>query len=107
MQTIDRQTLKKKIASGADFTLIEVLPQTAFEDSHLPGAINIPLNADDFDERVAAAAGKDDEIVVYCQNTHCDASPKAARKLEALGYTRVFDYEAGKDDWLAADQPVG
>ena len=29
-------------------------------------------------------------------------SPRAAARLESLGFTRVYDYEAGKSDWLAS-----
>lgn len=32
-------------------------------------------------------------------------SPRAAWRLEAAGYGPVYDYEAGKSDWLAADLP--
>ncbi len=33
-------------------------------------------------------------------------SPRAAWRLESLGFTRVFDYVAGKADWLASGLPV-
>ena len=33
-------------------------------------------------------------------------SPRAAWRLEAFGYTRVYDYLAGKKDWLAAGLPT-
>ena len=32
-------------------------------------------------------------------------SPRAAARLETLGFTKVYDYVAGKADWLAAAQP--
>ena len=32
-------------------------------------------------------------------------SPRAAARLETLGFTKVYDYEAGKSDWLAASLP--
>src|SRR5260370_29493161 len=32
-------------------------------------------------------------------------SPRAAWRLEAAGFGRVYDYTAGKADWLAADLP--
>ena len=32
-------------------------------------------------------------------------SPRAAARLESLGFTKVYDYEAGKSDWLAAALP--
>lgn len=106
MQTIDRESLRLKMGSVDDLVLVEVLPEKGYDKFHLPGAINIPVRSDDFAERIKSAANKDDEIVVYCQNADCDASPKAAKKIEALGFTRVFDYEAGKDDWSDAGLPV-
>jgi hypothetical protein len=33
-------------------------------------------------------------------------SPRAAWRLEALGYDSVYDYAAGKADWLAAGLPT-
>ena len=33
-------------------------------------------------------------------------SPRAAWRLESLGFTQVFDYVAGKVDWLAGGLPV-
>ena len=54
----------------------------------------------------AATADKDAEIVVYCANTACQSSIQTAQALEALGYTRVKDYEAGKQDWIEAGLPV-
>jgi Mg/Co/Ni transporter MgtE len=32
-------------------------------------------------------------------------SPRAACRLESLGYTEVYDYSAGKADWFAAGLP--
>ena len=32
-------------------------------------------------------------------------SPRAAWRLEAAGFSPVYDYVAGKADWLAADLP--
>ena len=33
-------------------------------------------------------------------------SPRAAWRLESLGYGQVFDYAAGKSDWIAAGLPT-
>ncbi len=33
-------------------------------------------------------------------------SPRAAARLETLGFTRVYDYVGGKADWLAAALPT-
>jgi CBS domain-containing protein len=33
-------------------------------------------------------------------------SPRAAWRLETMGFTRVYDYEAGKQNWLASGLPT-
>ena len=33
-------------------------------------------------------------------------SPRAAARLESLGFTKVYDYEAGKSDWIASPLPT-
>lgn len=103
MQPIDRNELKNMMDRQKDFVLIETLPEESFNKEHLPGAINIPTNADDFEERVKEAVPeKDKPVVVYCANKECPASPEAAKKLEEMGYKAVFDYEEGKEDWREA-----
>lgn len=34
-------------------------------------------------------------------------SPRAAARLVAMGFTRVYDYVGGKNEWLAAESPRG
>jgi rhodanese-related sulfurtransferase len=107
MQPITRTELKHKLDEGQDLALVEVLKPPAFAKFHLPGAINVPVDADDFEEQVEAAVpDKNKPIVVYCQNADCQASPKAARRLDELGYETVLDYEAGKVDWRDAGLPI-
>lgn len=102
MKNIDRDTLKKmNEVEHEDFVLINVLPRDAFNEQHIRTSINIPVKHDDFAERVAEVAGsKDRKIVVYCANFDCDASPKAAEKLAAAGFSRIYDYEGGTEDWF-------
>ena len=106
MQPITRDALKRRLAEDGDLTLVEVLPEAYFRKFHLPGAINVPLG-ETFEEAIRKAVpDKGRTVVVYCQNTDCPASAKAARRLDQLGYTDVYDYEAGKADWKEAGLPV-
>jgi rhodanese-related sulfurtransferase len=63
--TISRDELKQKMDRGDAFTLVETLPEAAFQHQHLPGAINLPP------DRVKELApqllpDKGAEIIVYC-----------------------------------------
>lgn len=106
MQIIGRNELKEKLDRHDDFRLIEVLAPKDFHDAHLPGAENVPLS-ESFEERVRdAVPDKNAEVVLYCANTECPASEKAARRMEALGYEHVLDYEEGKAGWKDAGLPM-
>jgi rhodanese-related sulfurtransferase len=45
-------------------------------------------------------------VVVYCSDTKCQASTKASRQMDALGYRNVYEYDAGKLDWKEAGLPI-
>lgn len=101
MKTIKREELKKMIESKEDFLLINVLSKESFDEKHIPGSINIPVKNDDFIKRVEILTGtKTKKIVVYCANFECTASPTAAKKLTEVGFTNVYYYQGGVDDWF-------
>lgn len=106
MKTITREQTRKLIDSREELTVVEVLKPEAFRKFHLPGAKNVPFD-ESFDTNIQQVApDKQKPVLVYCQSEDCDASPKAARRMEEMGYANVYDYEAGKADWKDAGLPV-
>ncbi len=102
--TISREELVARLEQG-EVTLVEALGPRYYEDAHLPGAINLPH--DQVDELAPTRLpDRDAQIVVYCANTACQNSAVVARRLTQLGYTNVFDYEDGKQDWIEAGLPT-
>ncbi|MGH7966124.1 MAG: rhodanese-like domain-containing protein [Candidatus Binatia bacterium] len=59
---IEKEEVQRLIEAGVQ--LIEVLPAEEYEDEHLPGAINIPL--DQLDRQTTAALQRDRPLIVYC-----------------------------------------
>lgn len=104
-ETITRDELKERIDTGEPLFLVEVLRPQRFEEGHLPGAINIPL---DRVEELAAQLlpDKDADVVTYCSSAECQSSAKAAERLTELGYRRVREYVEGKRDWTEAGLPM-
>ncbi|NJK98387.1 MAG: rhodanese-like domain-containing protein [Bacteroidales bacterium] len=103
MKTITKDELKNKL-DNENVRLIEVLEEEEFKKSHIKGAINIPLKK--IGTEAKQRFSEEDEIVVYCSNYDCSASPTAAKKLVSLGYKNVFDYEGGKKEWKEAGLPM-
>ena len=100
---VDRDEAQHLVDAGAQ--LVEVLPEHEYTEEHLPGALHLPLkrlDAANAQELLDAAR----PVVVYCWDALCDMSPRAAWRLERLGFGPVYDYAAGKVDWMAAGLPT-
>jgi rhodanese-related sulfurtransferase len=107
MHIIDRESLKRSLDKGTEFTIINVLPEKDYDKEHIRESINIPFNDRDFEKQVEQTVGsKETPIVVYCYNSTCPASKNAAEKLEEAGFTHVLAYEGGIKEWKDADYPV-
>lgn len=100
MSSIDTPDLKSMLERGEEVLLVNTLPSERFEETKLPGAVNIPQDRDDFVEQVEQrAGGKDKKIVVYCANIECDSSHQAATKLDHAGFVDVVEYRGGAKAW--------
>lgn len=104
MKTITTKELKalcdKDCDKEAEVTLVNTLGPESFEKTKLPCAVNVPLESSDFTAQVEQQAGdKDKPVVVYCASAQCNSSEKAAKKLEAAGFTDVLRYTGGAAAW--------
>jgi rhodanese-related sulfurtransferase/uncharacterized protein (DUF2267 family) len=100
-RSIGRRDVELLVAQGA--TLAEVLPRKEYDWAHLAGALSLPLE-ELTPDLARAQLPRDRPVIVYCHNTECDLSPRAAWFLQDLGYD-ARDYEAGKMDWISYDLP--
>ncbi len=104
MTTINRTELQALVATGT-VTLVDALPQSYYDQQHLPGAINLV----DGDVETRAADLLPDisrTVVTYCSNPACGNSKAVARRLEKLGYRDVRTYPGGIQDWVEAGLPT-
>jgi len=103
--TIGRTDLQTRLDRGDALVLVEALGPMYYDDAHLPGALNLPH--DQVDELAPVVLpDKGATIVVYCSNTACQNSVVASRALDRLGYTHVYEYVEGKQDWIEAGLPI-
>jgi rhodanese-related sulfurtransferase len=107
MKTINTSELKTLLDNNGDVTLVNTLGSESFEQTKIPGAINVPLDDDDFVARLEKqAGGKDKPVVVYCASQQCNSSEKAAEKLENAGFTAITDYAGGYKAWQEEAEQV-
>ena len=84
------------LGEGADFVLLDVRSPAAYEEGHVPGAVNLPHGR--INERNLAAYG-DAVFVVYCAGPHCNGADRAALRLARLGRP-VKKMVGGIEGWL-------
>jgi rhodanese-related sulfurtransferase len=62
---ITRDELQAKMDRGDAFTLVETLPELAYHQGHLPGALNLPPDRVK-EQAPSLLPDKGAEVVVYC-----------------------------------------
>jgi len=92
---------KALIEGKPDMVILDVRTPSEFDDGHIEGAINIPVDylAERLDE-----LSKDDELLVYCRTGN--RSARAVEILDDNGFTKIFHMDAGITGWLDAGYPV-
>ena len=85
-----------------DFKLVDVLSENTYNESHIPGAISLPVDNLNEDTLFEKQITQEDTIIVYCASYACQKSTKAAKRLLEMGYEKTFDFKAGKRGWRRA-----
>jgi rhodanese-related sulfurtransferase len=87
--------------------VLDARSTAAFDRAHIPDAL--PLNEAGWEEQLPAVLGgwrPGVRVVVYCDNSGCDASQAVARRLRRdLGADGVFVLKGGWSAWLETQKP--
>lgn len=86
---------------------IDARDETAFEEGHIEGAINLPWH--DFEARftdVMPQLTSSSRIIAYCDGDSCGLSKELAVTLLAKGYDNVKVLVDGWSKWQGAGLPV-
>jgi len=105
MKTLSYQQLKQMKDQKEDFLLINVLPAEKVEEACIPGSMHIPLEQSGFEDLVeGAAVDKQEKIVIYSENFDCTAARRATENLDNAGFSNVYAYEGGTQEWQEKSQ---
>jgi len=92
-----------KLRADKKNIVLDVRTKKEFDAGHIPGAVNIDVNAPDFEEKVARL----DKGQTYL--VHCGAgvrSVKACEKMGKLEFPKLVNLEGGFKAWEKAGKPV-
>ena len=91
------------IIAGPNVQIIDVRTPEEFSEGHLAGAVNIPVQATDFTERVASLDPAA-TYAVYCRSGN--RSKPAVSAMKGAGIAAVYELDSGTLGWTAGGQPL-
>lgn len=77
-------------------TVLDVRTSDEYQEGHIPGAINIDVQSDDFTQK-AEQLDKATPVYIYCRSGK--RSQRAGTILQNLGFTKIYDLEGGILSW--------
>ena len=89
-QTITTNEALKLFDDGA--TIIDVRTEEEYNESHIKGAVNIPLDTID-----TITYDKNETLIIYCASGV--RSVKAINKLVDMGYISLYNLDGGLINW--------
>ena len=97
------QTLLKERAGKADFVIVDVRTPEEFAEGHIDGAVNLDVQARDFEKKLRVLDRKK-SYLVYCRTGN--RSRKATVAMEALGFRSIFHMNEGIVKWKQQNLPL-
>ncbi len=95
VNSINAETAMEMMASGDEYTLVDVRTQEEYDEGHIEGALLLPLDQlETLSEE--QLTDKEAAILVYCRSGN--RSAQASEILVDLGYQNVYDF-GGIVDW--------
>ncbi|NQZ42803.1 MAG: rhodanese-like domain-containing protein [Flavobacteriaceae bacterium] len=96
IQIVDKTHIKSEVI-GKEVQLIDVRTPAEFEAGHIEGASNFNITDSATFLEQLASLDKNKPVYLYCKLG--GRSGKAAQILKKEGFTNIFDYSGGYQDW--------
>lgn len=95
---IDTKTFSEKITAAPNAQIIDVRTPQEFASGHIDNAVNIDWLSDNFVANTQKL-NKTKPVFLYCKTSN--RSTQAAKKLEELGFTTIYNMKGGLLQWDA------
>lgn len=98
IQVIDKAMIKSEVL-GKKLQLVDVRTPEEYEAGHIGNAVNYNIiDSQTFLEQIEGLK-KDEPVYLYCKMG--GRSNRAAALLKEKGFTKIYDYSGGYNDWVS------
>lgn len=105
--TLDSKGVIDLISTTPGVAIIDNRTKADFDDGHIEGAVNI-TDTDMVSESALSGVVKSKAapVLFYCNGVKCGRAAKATAKAVEWGYSRIYYYALGIQDWKANQFPL-
>ncbi len=101
LETLTSEELAEKM-QNEETTVIDVRPQQEFDEGHIAGALNIPV--EELSEKIEELP-KNQEVVAYCRGPFCVFADDAVELLREKGFN-AKRLDEGYPEWMIEELPI-
>jgi len=101
--TAEQLVVMKK---AGDTIIVDARGGKYFDGAIIQGAIHLSAKETNANTLAKILPSKDAKVVFYCTNTACPASALSAYKAAAAGYTALYKYPGGIEEWKEKGLPI-
>jgi rhodanese-related sulfurtransferase len=92
-----------QMRSQKDTVVLDVRTAQEYKQGHVPGSVNLDISDSRFRQKVAEL-DKSKNYLVHCARGV--RSARATKIMSPMGFTHLFDYHGGFDEWKKSGKPV-
>jgi len=105
-KTVNAAQVVDLVDKEAKLVIIDARIAEEFKEASIEGAVNI-VNTDFTPEAMAKAVpSKSTPVLIYCNGLKCGRAADAVKKAVGFGYTNVYYYALGMQEWKEKSMPV-
>jgi rhodanese-related sulfurtransferase len=105
-KTVNARQIFELVAKTPDLVILDNRKPEDFAGGHIEGAIRLIDTDVDAESLAKYVNRKDAPVLFYCNGVKCGRAAKAVEKAVKVGYTRVYYYALGMDEWKAEGLPL-
>ncbi len=94
------------VESRPDLVIIDARKASDYRKGHIEGAINLPNTETNAETLAKVLPSKDTPVLFYCNGIRCGRSVESAQIALKAGYTQVYWFRGGIQEWEAKGLPV-
>ena len=89
-----------------DLVILDARTLSDYNEGHIPDAVHLVNTKTNEKSLAMVIANKHSPVVIYCNGVKCGRSVVSAKIAAASGYTKIYWFRGGIEEWRAKSYPI-